>query len=132
MKRFFQIAVCVGALRVGLWAQDPAVQKPAGAKETTVIGCISGPDVDDRYTLSSMQHRSGLEVTGGDELKSAAGSKVKLTGVWESLPTANGAKKNDAARRFRASQVEVLADKCQAPVPTTPLSKKKQAQQKPQ
>ena len=104
------------------------VATPAAAKGTTVIGCLAGPDTDDFYTLTSMQHRSGVRVAGSDELKKAAGAKVKLTGSWETLPESNG-KKSDATRRFKATQVDVLEAKCQAPAAVTPQSKKKQQQQ---
>ena len=32
--------------------------------------------------LTSMQHRAGVEVLGPDDLATAAGQKVKLTGEW--------------------------------------------------
>ncbi len=76
-----------------------------------------------------MQHRLGVEVVGGDELKKGAGAKVKLTGSWEPLPGSEG-KKGDAARRFKATDMTVMEEKCQAPAAVTPESKKKQAQQK--
>ncbi len=106
------------------------VTKPAGAKGSTVIGCIAGPDVDGHFELKNMQYRSGVEVLGPDDLQTAAGRKVKLTGQWvlvlDSPDTANN-KKN---RRFQATGYEVLADKCSSPAETTPVSKKKQQQQK--
>ncbi len=106
-----------------------APQTAAGAKGTTLIGCLAGPDIDNLYTLTSMQHRLGVEVVGGDELKKGAGAKVKLTGSWEQLPGAEG-KKTDATHRFKATAVEVVEEKCQDPAPVTPVSKKKQQQQK--
>lgn len=65
---------------------------------------------------------------GGDELKKGAGAKVKLTGSWETLPGSE-AKKGDATRRFKATEVAVLETKCQAPAAVTPMSKKKQQEQ---
>ena len=100
----------------------------ATPKNTTIIGCLSGPDTDDLYTLTNMQHRMGVEVAGGDELKKGAGTKVKLTGSWETLP-GRGGKKGDSTRRFKATEVAVLEEKCQAPAAVTPQSKKKQQQQ---
>jgi hypothetical protein len=139
MRRFLMVAACVGALGLNCVAQDAATtDKPATAapasKGTTLIGCLAGPDADDHYTLTSMQHRTGVEVVGGDELKSDAGAKVKLTGSWEALPGSEG-KKGDAARQFRATAISVVEQKCQTPAETTPMSKKKaqeQAQQKKQ
>ena len=138
MRRFLMVAACVGALGLNCVAQEAATEKAATAapasKGTTLIGCLAGPDADDHYTLTSMQHRTGVEVVGGDGLKSGAGAKVKLTGSWEALPGSEG-KKGDAARRFKATEVSVMEERCPAPAATTPVSKKKaqeQAQQKKQ
>ena len=95
-----------------------------------MIGCLAGPDADDHYTLTSMQHRTGVDVVGGDELKSGSGAKVKLTGSWEAIPGVE-AKKGDATRRFKATAVSVMEERCQPPSPTTPVSKKKAQQQRP-
>lgn len=102
------------------------VTKPAGAKGTTLIGCLSGPNADGRYMLTSMQHRTGVQVLGPDELKNDSGSKVKLTGAWEANP---GQPQVKEARRFQVTAVEVLSQNCKAPSATTPVSKEKQRQQ---
>jgi hypothetical protein len=131
MGRFLMMAAWVSVLGLSCVAQEPTA-KPAAdsgtAKGTTLIGCLAGPDADDHYTLTSMQHRLGVEVVGGDELKSGAGAKVKLTGSWCVLPGSEG-KKGDAARLFKATAVSVMEEKCQAPTEATPVSKKKAAQQ---
>lgn len=101
----------------------------ANAKGTTLIGCLAGPDSDDHYTLTSMQHRLGVEVVGGDDLKKGAGAKVKLTGSWEAIPGVD-AKKGDAARRFKSTEISVMEEKCLPPSEVTPVSKMKQAQKK--
>ena len=121
MRRILMVAACVGALSLHGMAQDPAAT--AASKGTTLIGCLAGPDADDHYTLTSMQHRMGVEVVGGDELKSGSGAKVKLSGSWEALPGAEG-KKGDAAQRFKATAVSVIEERCTSPSPTTPVSKK--------
>ena len=110
--------MCAG-LRLAEAAQNPAPETSASS-ETTVIGCLSGPDADDHYTLTSMQHRMGVDVVGG--------AKVKLTGSWEALPNAGG-KKSDATQRFKATGVTLLEEKCQAPQGVTPVSKKKAQKQ---
>ncbi len=105
------------------------VTKPAGAKSSTVIGCLSGPDAGGHFMLNSMQYRYGLEVLGPNDLGTAAGRKVKLTGEWIAgvdSPDVN----NKKDRRFQATSFELLADKCPPPAVTTPVSKKKQQQQK--
>ena len=121
-------AICAGALSCALAAQEAAAPTAPAAKGTTVIGCLAGPDADDLYTLTSMQHRTGVTVVGGDELKKGAGAKVKLTGSWETLPGSEG-KKGDSTRRFKATEVAVLDAKCQAPAEVTPQGRKKQQQQ---
>jgi hypothetical protein len=131
MKRFFVLTACASVISCGLAAQEAAKPPVPAAKSTTIVGCLAGPDADDLYTLTSMQHRTGVEVVGGDELKKGAGAKVKLTGAWEALPGSEG-KKGDATRRFKATEVAVLEAKCQAPAEVTPLSKKKQQQQQQQ
>lgn len=106
------------------------VTKPAGAKTTTVIGCLGLPDADGKYMLNSMQYRSGVEVLGPNNLGTAAGQKVKLTGNWAPAnPAANDGEKKQT-RRFQATSFDVLAEKCPPPAETTPASKKKQKQQK--
>ena len=37
------------------------VTKPAGAKGSTLIGCLSGPNAEGKYLLTSMQHRTGVQ-----------------------------------------------------------------------
>ena len=128
MRRLLITIVCAGVL----WQAGPAQEMPtqgAGSASHTLIGCLAGPDADDLYTLTSMQHRTGVMVVGGEELKKGAGAKVKLTGSWETLPGANAAK-GDAGQRFRAIDITVMEAKCQAPAPVTPVSKKKQQQKK--
>lgn len=104
-------------------------QQPDAANTTTLIGCLSGPDTDNAYTLSSMQHRGGVQVVGTEELKSGSGAKVKLTGSWEQVSGTDG-KKRDETRRFRATSMTIVEEKCKSPAPVTPVSKKKQTQQK--
>jgi hypothetical protein len=98
------------------------ITKPAGAKDSTLIGCLSGPDKDGKYTLRSMNHRSGVEVLGPDSLKNDSGAKVKLTGKWEAPAQSAG---STEMRRFQVTDVEVMAKACSAPSETTPQSKNK-------
>lgn len=110
------------------------VTKPAGAKGTTLIGCLSGPDKDGKYVLTSMQHRTGVQVLGPDDLKNDSGSKVKLTGAWEASPEQRQQPQAKAkeARRFQVTAIAVLSPHCTAPSVTTPVSKAKQQQRKEQ
>ena len=109
--------------------QDSGTQsgQPGAAKGSSVTGCLSGPDGDDIYTLRSMQHRTGVQVVGPDDLKDASGGKVKLTGSWESIPTPYKPRyKGEELRRFKAKEVEVLSQSCEPPSPTSPPKQKKQ------
>src|ERR1039457_3754253 len=63
------------------------ITKPAGAKGTTLIGCLSGPDKDGKEELASMQPCTGVQVLGPHDLKNDSGSKVKLTGNHERRAT---------------------------------------------
>ena len=125
MKRIFIVATWAVLLSASGGAQETAPPAAPAAKGSTVTGCLAGPDSDDRYTLTSMQHRTGVTVVGGEELKQGAGAKVKLTGSWETLPGSEG-KKGDATRLFRATEMMVVEESCQAPQAVTPVSKKKQ------
>jgi hypothetical protein len=102
------------------------ITKPAGAKGSTLIGCLSGPSKDGNFILRSMKYRTGVQVLGGDDLKNDSGSKVKLTGQWEA-PTSPQTDANSPTemRRFQVTQVEVLGQKCSVPIETTPTSKTK-------
>lgn len=108
----------------------PPVQATAPAASqghTTLIGCLSGPDTTGKFMLRSMLHRTGVEVIGPDDLKKDSGAKVKLTGSWK--PGDKPAVKGSESRTFAATQVDVLALKCEAPTEKTPISKEKQQKQ---
>ena len=131
-------ALCSPALgeRVGLQEDTSAPGAGQAAKTaeekggTTLIGCLSGPNSDGKFTLRSMSHRTGVEVFGPENLKDDAGSKVKLTGSWK--PGEQPAAKGRESRTFQATDIEVLAQKCEAPSEKTPVSKGKQQQQQKQ
>jgi hypothetical protein len=108
------------------------ITKPAGSKGSTLIGCLSGPNPEGKYALTSMQHRSGVEVVGPHDLKSDSGSKVKLTGAWEANPEQQVQAKGKEMRRFQVTAVEVLSPHCKVPSETTPVSKEKQRQRQDQ
>ncbi len=104
------------------------VTKPAGAKATTLIGCLSGPSKEGKYVVTNMQHRTGIQVLGPDDLKKNSGTKVKLTGSWEASLLQQSQANAKEARRFQVTAVEVLSQHCQVPTEKTPVSKEKQRQ----
>jgi hypothetical protein len=102
------------------------ITNPPGANDSTLIGCLAGPDKQGKYTLRSMNHRTGVEVLGPDDLKKDSGAKVKLTGKWEApSPSQQPANSSVEMRRFQVTDVEVMAKTCSVPAETTPVSKNK-------
>lgn len=101
------------------------ITPPPGAKGSTLIGCLVGPDKAGKYSLHDMAHRFGVQVVGPSDLKSDSGGKVKLTGEWQPLPAAEQDKKSGETKRFQATEVELLAAQCKPPSETTPVSKNK-------
>ena len=111
------------------------VTKPTGAKGTTLIGCLNGPSPGGKIVLTSMQHRTGVEVLGPDDLKNDLGTKVKLTGAWETNPQQQlqaNTREQKLTRRFQVTAVEVLSQHCSVPSEKTPVSKEKQRQREAQ
>jgi hypothetical protein len=119
------------------------ITKPAGAKGSTVIGCLAGPDKDGKFMLRNMAHRFGVQVVGPNDLKNDSGSKVKLTGQWQPLPqsqaagcfTATGGQEDQSRRiasrpptskcwlrsaRPRPRQLPSARTSRRSPQPTTP------------
>ncbi len=107
------------------------ITKPAGAKGSTLIGCLTGPDKDGKFMLRSMNHRTGVEVLGPDDMKKDSGNKVKLTGNWAAPDPAKAAPAQNAGnapaemRRFQVTDVEVMSKTCSVPAESTPQSKNK-------
>ena len=101
------------------------ITKPAAAKGSTLIGCLSGPNQDGKFVLHNMSNRSGVEILGPSGLKDDAGNKVKLTGQWQPAQSQAQDKNATEMRRFQVTDVEVMAAKCKAPSETTPVSKEK-------
>jgi hypothetical protein len=100
------------------------VTKPSGAKSSTLIGCLGGPDAEGHFLLSSMQHRTGVVVLGPDDLKDDVGKKLKLTGSWQPSPAGEVSAGKKPERRFQATHVDIVATSCEPPGTTTPSKKK--------
>ncbi len=101
------------------------ITKPANAKGSTLIGCLTGPNKEGKFLLRNMAHRSGVQVLGSDDLKNDSGSKVKLTGQWQPMPAEQQQKPSTESRRFQITDLEVLDQSCRPPSETTPVSKNK-------
>jgi hypothetical protein len=107
------------------------ITKPAGAKGSTLIGCLAGPDKQGKYMLRSMNHRTGVEILGPHDMKRDSGTKVKLTGDWVApepakvAPSQNPGNPSVEMRRFQVTDIQVMAKACSVPAETTPQSKNK-------
>jgi len=110
--------------------EDQAANDQNGKKTSTIIGCLAGPDVDGHFELRSMQHRTGVDVVGPDELAYVTGNKVKLSGQWVAIADVHTDKGEKQVRRFEVASYDVMTEKCTPPAVTTPISKQKQQQQK--
>jgi hypothetical protein len=97
-------------------------------KQTTVKGCLSGPNAEGAYVLKTAKGH-GFEVGGNDQLKSHVGHEVKLTGTWVKSGSEIGenesAEKNEknekseasehrgvAERHFKVSDIQHVSDSC--------------------
>lgn len=94
------------------------------AKETTLTGCLNGPNAENAYVLTTAKNKKGYEVgmPGSDELSKHVGHKVKLTGTWaksgeqigenEKMESKAGEKAEHGERHFQVTKIDHLADSC--------------------
>ena len=126
MKVSRAIALVAAAFLVLVAASVVAQESSSTAKkETTVKGCLSGPNTEGAYLLKTAKGHA-FEVGGNDQLKSHVGHEVKLTGNWVKSGSAIGenesAEKNEkseasehrgvAERHFKVSDIQHIADSC--------------------
>ncbi len=102
-------------------AQESSTTK----RETTLKGCLSGPNAEGAYVLKTARGH-GFEVGGNDQLKSHVGHEVKLTGTWvksgSDIGENESAEKNEkseagehhgvAERHFKVSDIQHVSDTC--------------------
>jgi hypothetical protein len=92
--------------------------------QTTVTGCLSGPNQEGAYVLKSGNGRA-FEVGGNDQLKQHVGHTVRLTGDWAKSGSDIGenesAEKNEKndnkhsgveERHFKVSSIQHVSDSC--------------------
>jgi hypothetical protein len=93
--------------------------------QTTVTGCLSGPNDEGAYVLKSGKGHA-FEVGGNDQLKQHIGHTVKLTGDWVKSGSEIGenesAEKNEKSegskhrgveeRHFKVSDIQHISDSC--------------------
>ena len=100
-------------------------QNSTSDHQTTVTGCLSGPNDEGAYILKSSNGRA-FEVGGSDQLKQHVGHTVQLTGNWVKSGAEIGenesAEKNEkkegsehrgvAERHFKVSDIHHISDSC--------------------
>lgn len=134
MKMSRAIALLIAAF-LALVATSVVAQESSSTakKETTVKGCLSGPNTEGAYVLKTAKGHA-FEVGGNDQLKSHVGHEVKLTGTWVKSGSEIGenesAEKNEkseasehhgvAERHFKVSDIQHVADTCSQGAATVP------------
>ena len=124
--RMSRTITLVIATLLALAATSVVAQETSTAnKQTTVKGCLSGPNTEGAYVLKTAKGHA-FEVGGNDQLKSHVGHEVKLTGTWVKSGSEIGenesAEKNEkseagehhgvAERHFKVSDIQHVADSC--------------------
>jgi len=133
MKMSRAIALLIAAFLVLVATSVVAQESSSTAKkESTVKGCLSGPNTEGAYILKTAKGHA-FEVGGNDQLKSHVGHEVKLTGTWVKSGSEIGenesAEKNEksesaehhgvAERHFKVSDIQHIADSCQGAASST-------------
>lgn len=109
--------------------QTAVEQKANTGMEKTITGCLSGPNAEGAYTLSTKnQKQVGVSSSQGVDLKEHVGHEVKLTGSWMKSGAAMGTKEKageKAEQHFEATKVEHIASSCTAGASKTKGEKSK-------
>jgi hypothetical protein len=106
MKKLLSLLAAVFCLSVLVVAQDaPKAKKKAvdeGPKLSQLSGCLTSAGAG--YTLTNGHYKSGVAVTGPDELKSHVGHQVRMKGTW-----------SEPKKSYKAEAVSMVAETCPAP-----------------
>lgn len=133
MKMSRAIALLIAAFLALVATSVVAQESSTAKKETTVKGCLSGPNTEGAYVLKTAKGHA-FEVGGNDQLKSHVGHEVKLTGTWVKSGSEIGenesAEKNEkseasehhgvAERHLKVSDIQHVADTCSQGAATVP------------
>lgn len=127
MKIAEGIAFLVTLLIVVTVTLNAAQESSTAGKQTTVSGCLSGPNSEGAYVLKTTKGH-GVEVGGNDQLKAHVGHEVKLTGNWVKSGSEIGERENETAeaneksetaehhgvseRHFKVSDIQHVSDTC--------------------
>lgn len=118
MKKLFSLLAVILCLSFVVLAQDAPKAKAktaddAGPKMSQLTGCLSSPGAGS-YTLTNGHYKSGVTVTGPDELKSHVGHQVRMKGTW-----------SEDKKSYKADSVSMVADTCPVPAVKPRAGKKK-------
>jgi hypothetical protein len=98
-------------------AKTPAAEGSHKGKNHPVTGCLSGPNEEGAYVLTSGRHK--IEVGGNDELKNHVGHKVTLTGDWasaadigENEAAAKNEKGEKGERHLKVTSIKMVSESC--------------------
>ena len=124
MKKLLSLLAVILCLSFIAIAQDAPKAKPKKAgddapKLAQLTGCLSSPAAGS-YTLTNGHYKSGVSVTGPDELKSHVGHQVRMKGTW-----------SEDKKSYKAEAVSMVADSCPAPVAAKSKATKKKADETP-
>lgn len=125
MRMSRTIALVIATFLALVTTSVVAQETSTANKQTTVKGCLSGPNTEGAYVLKTAKGHA-FEVGGNDQLKSHVGHEVKLTGTWVKSGSEIGenesAEKNEksqagehhgvAERHFKVSDIQHVADSC--------------------
>jgi len=128
MKNAHSVVMAMAILLVAATITCNAQETKSGRSQTSVTGCLSGPNAEGAYVLKTTKGR-GFEVGGNDELKNHVGHEVKLTGSWaksgaeidENETGEKNVEKHEtgehegvAERHFKVSNIHHVSDTCSA------------------
>lgn len=97
--------LCFVSITLAQDAPKAAAKKaPAeGPKLSQLTGCLSAPGAG-AYTLTNGHYKSGVSVTGPEELKNHVGHQVRMKGTW-----------SEDKKSYKAESIAMVADTCPAP-----------------
>ena len=97
----------------------PSHHDKSSGKEHSVTGCLSGPNAEGVYELTSGKHK--IDVGGNDELKNHVGHKVTVTGQWASaadIGATDAAEKSEKGaekteKHLKATSIKMVSESCE-------------------
>jgi hypothetical protein len=139
MRKLALYFALVLAFALALSAQQAGSAKAKSStnnadKTHQVTGCLSGPNDEGAYLLTTARHRKGIEVGGNDELKNHVGHKIQVSGTWASAAdigekpeAAEKEKTEKGERHLKVSSIKMISDTCHATAATSHPKKQRKA-----